>query len=167
MINLLPKSQVSVSPMQNVRHLVIAMTTVILVIYIVSLFALFGFGYYLKVKAQDLTGQISNLTSQINKLSSKEAYIRQIYLREQAINKFVTTRVQPAPLLKTINIFGPSITISDWEYKGINVNKLGVVSSSHADLQEYLLLLKAGFTNLTVEKTTQKGDQWNSVLLLK
>ena len=111
-----------------------------------------------------MTGQIDRLSLEINKLSSREARIRQIDLRQKSISKFLDTRAKSASQLNSLNIMSERIVIDTWDFKS---GKMGVISSGSADLQDYVQQLKPKFTNLQLDKTTQKGGTWISTLTLK
>ncbi len=164
MINFLPKSDKFTTPLDGIKHLTYAITTLVIVIFVICVSIILGIRAYQNIKQQELTKQIDNLTSEINKLSTKEAKIRQIDLRLKAIDKFIDTRAKSSSQLKSINLMNGVIAISDWNFAS---GKVGVVSSSSADLQTYVQALRLQFVNLHLDTTEQKGDLWKSVLTLK
>lgn len=164
MINLLPKSVSNFGPLEKVRHLIVAITTLIIVVFVVSVVSILAISFYQGTRDRELTGQIDRLSLEINKLSSREARIRQIDLRKKSISKFLDTRAKSASQLNSLNITSDKIVIDTWDFKS---GKMSVISSSSADLQDYLQQLRPKFTNLQLDETTQKGGTWISTLTLK
>lgn len=164
MINLLPKLENNASPLERMRHLIFALTTVIIVIFITGVGSVLGMGYFQTLKTQELSKQIAYLTSEINKLSNRETLIRQIDLRQKTIDKYLTERPKTASQLNSINTAGSEIVIDTWDFES---GRVGVISSSSAILQNYMQKLKQKFVNLRLENASQKGGVWISTLILK
>jgi len=141
-----------------------ATVPLIIVVFVVSVVSILAISFYQGTKDRELTGQIDRLNLEINKLSSREARIRQIYLRQKSISKFLDTRAKSASQLNSLNIISDKIVIDTWDFKS---GKMSVTSSSSADLQDYLQQLRPKFTNLQLDETTQKGGTWISTLTLK
>lgn len=164
MINLLPKSKNNLSVLDKTRHLIFAATTLVIVIFVVSVVSILAINFYQNTKDRELTGQINNLNREIDKLSSREARIRQIDLRQKSIDKFLANRPKVALELNSLNIMTDKIIISSWDYK---LGKVGLISSSSADLQNYSDNLKVKFAKLQLDNTQAKGGTWISILALK
>ena len=163
MINLLPKSKNNLAGLDKTRHLIFAVTTLVIVIFVVSVVSILAINFYQNTKDRELIGQISNLSREIDKLSSREARIRQIDLRQKSIDKFLANRPKIALQLNSLNIMSDKIIISSWEYKS---GKVGLVSSSSADLQNYSDSLKSKYSKLQLDNSSQKGGAWISTLTL-
>lgn len=164
MINLLPKLENNASPLERMRHLIFALTTAVIVIFITGVGSVLGMGYFQTLKTQELSKQIAYLTSEINKLSNRETLIRQIDLRQKTIDKYLTERPKTASQLNSINTAGSEIVIDTWDFES---GRVGVISSSSAILQNYMQKLKQKFVNLRLENASQKGGVWISTLILK
>lgn len=164
MINLLPKSKNNLTALDKIRHLIFAATTLVIVIFVVSVVSILAINFYQNTKDRELTGQINNLNREIDKLSSREARIRQIDLRQKSIDKFLANRPKVALELNSLNIMTDKIIISSWDYK---LGKVGLISSSSADLQNYSDSLKIKFAKLQLDNTQAKGGTWISILALK
>lgn len=164
MINLLPKSKNNLSVLDKTRHLIFAATTLVIVIFVVSVVSILAINFYQNTKDRELTGQIDYLTREISKLSTREARIRQIDLRQKSIDKFLANRPKVALELSSLNIMTDKIIISSWDYK---LGKVGLISSSSADLQNYSDSLKIKFAKLQLDNTQAKGGTWISILALK
>lgn len=164
MINLLPKSKNNLTVLDKIRHLIFAVTTLVIVIFVVSVVSILAINFYQNTKDRELTGQINNLNREIDKLSSREARIRQIDLRQKSIDKFLANRPKVALELNSLNIMTDKIIISSWDYK---LGKVGLISSSSADLQNYSDNLKVKFAKLQLDNTQAKGGTWISILALR
>ena len=164
MINLLTKSVDNFGPLEKTKHLILAITTLIIVVFVVSVVSILAISFYQNTKDRELTGQIELLNSQINKLSSREARIRQIDLRQKSINKFIENRAKTAAQLNSLNIMSERITIDSWDFVS---GKMSVISSASADLQQYTQELKTKFAKFQLDNTIQKGGSWISTLTLK
>lgn len=164
MINLLPKSKNNLTVLDKIRHLIFAVTTLVIVIFVVSVVSILAINFYQNTKDRELIGQIDYLTREISKLSTREARIRQIDLRQKSIDKFLANRPKVASQLNSLNIMTDKIIISSWDYK---LGKVGLISSSSADLQNYSDSLKVKFAKLQLDNTQAKGGTWISILALR
>ena len=68
MINLLPKSVSNFGPLEKAKALIIAITTLIIVVFVVSVVSILAISFYQGTKDRELTGQIDRLNLEINKM---------------------------------------------------------------------------------------------------
>lgn len=167
MINLLPKKPVSSDLYKSTQRLVTLASTITLVVYILIIAGMLGWGYYLSLKDQTLANEITDLTAKVKKLQVREAMMLQVGARQKAIDAFVAKRPPVVAQIKIVNNHFAPIEVTAWDYKADGTGRISISGNSILDLQDYTQLLRQKYKTVIADQAAAKGGKWNLNLQTK
>ncbi len=163
MINLLSTAAEINARSAKIKHLVFVVTTLILVGYVLVLAGLAGTSWYLAMRTDTVSADVTNLTSRVGQLAEMEAVLRQEDDRLKLINAALKNRLD---LARTASILGTA-NVTDWEYLRLTeVQKVVAVSSNAADLEAYATSLRNKFTTVDIKTLSLRSTGGGQIELL-
>lgn len=157
MINLLPTSAQANVRLAKIKHLVLTVTTIVLVGYIILLAGMAGGSWYLAGRGTTVSAAVTSLTSQVNQLAEVEAVLRQQDDRLRLIREALSGRSAVAQAANLLN--GAQVT--SWKYQSSGVQDVSVVGPDAANLELYAQNLGDKFSLATIKSLSRKGQgQW-------
>lgn len=114
-INFVPKREVDKTKLLKVRHWVLAVTTVILVVYLVGIAGLFGMWFYQTSSTKKTSSEVDALLLQIRQYSEIETTARRLQARMEEVNKFLDGRGE-ASKSASILVDAQDVEVVDWQY---------------------------------------------------
>lgn len=137
----------------KVRKLAVAVTTGLLVIYVICISGYLGYSWYWGDKEVETNSELTALTGQISRKSVEEVLVRKIDWRGRAIKDFLNSRVDMS--LAAHNLQSPGIRVLAWTVDGSQRQVVMVGADSPQELESYAM----GF--LTKNATVQiNKSEW-------
>lgn len=164
MINLLPTSAVIDAQVGKIKRKVGAVTTIVLLGYVLLLAGLGGRLWYLSSRQKGLSQELASLTNQVNEKASVEAILRQQESRLSSIRQMLTQRALASK--EVDKLAGAEVT--SWTYDVTGAQETTATDPSASVLEDYAKTLVQRFATVAVNMLTRLEDgTWDMDLSLQ
>jgi len=148
-----------------IRRTVVAVTTAVLVAYVVFACGLLGWWWYWVGKDQKTSAEVSQLLSQTGKLSENEVMIRKLAERSTAVKGFLTNRGRVSERAKYL--IQPGVQIVRWNYTGTEKEEVEISVENPADIDLFVRKASEGRKGSYMDKIIwDKEKGWSAVIVL-
>src|SRR3989338_5452583 len=152
-INLLPKNEKGSVGLDKYKSKVYFFSTTILILYVVVGAAVSGWWFFLNNKEVEGDGQISSLTTQVEKLADVELAVHQTEDRANFVSKSLADRKLAN---EALNILQTGPEISAWSYVEDGLQTVTISDLKLSEIETYTTLLKSKFPTIKIATATRK-----------
>lgn len=139
MINFAPEKQKETVVLEKVHYPVLTATTIVLVVYIVSLAGFLGWTWFSSGQQVKVSSDLADLRKQVAAKSEAEVVVRNVDSRSKEVLAFVKGRSKMAEV--GASFLAEDIRVEKWNYQMGGENKVKVGAENTDSIQTYVARL--------------------------
>lgn len=147
MINLLPKTEINRIRRSRYQRAVYAVTTWLVVVYIITIAGFAGWWFFLAKTQVQVSGEVTNLTVQLNQLATREVLVRQYRERLKIVDTALKKHLTLSQQLAQASPSGSMSTLA-WDFDGKG-QTFRLSGTDTLQLQNFIDTLHASVKNLS------------------
>jgi hypothetical protein len=166
MINFVVEKDKSNGLLEKVRKVVVTTTTVALVLYLVFVSGLVGWGMYWSGREAKASATYDQVTAEVTGLAQQEIVVRKLFDRLKVVNMFLDSR----PDLTTLLYFTGSdkIKVTEWKYNPNGIINLAVNGTNVDDIKTYSDTLALKFSGVRLDAVIWSPElNWTGNISMK
>ncbi len=164
-INLLPKDKQVAGPMFLAKHWTVMLTSVVLIIYLITMAGVIGWWLFLTTQDKMTTNKIAETEDVIRQAKVTESLVWETGSRASLVESFLATRVGMASIAATI-VPIENVAIAGYKYSD-SAKTVTAVVSDLSELEKYTTRLKKSFPKVTSVTIANDGSNtWKAEISL-
>jgi len=136
MINFAPEKQKDTVVLEKVHYPVLTATTIVLVVYIVSLAGFLGWTWFSSGQQVKVSSELADLRKQVSTKSEAEVVVRNVDTRSKEVLAFLKSRSKMAEVGKSF--LAEEVKVEKWDYQLGGENRVKVGAENTDVLQGYV-----------------------------